>query len=118
MAAKLVLRKCRRDSATDCLKTLHWLPVSLRIDFKLLTIVWKCLKGQSPPYLAELLDQESITRTLRSSSQRQLKIPKTKCKTFGDRAFAVAGVLQDRVSGILCQKTFADAQPSNNLKKN
>ena len=48
MAAKLILLKSRRDSATACLKTLHWLPVHLRVEFKVLVLVFKCVTNQAP----------------------------------------------------------------------
>ena len=45
-AAKLVLGKRKRDSASEALKTLHWLNVEARITFKILLLVFKILKGQ------------------------------------------------------------------------
>ena len=91
MAAKLILKKRKFDSVTVCLKELHWLPVSLRIEFKILTMVWKCLNDQAPSYLKELLQEKHISRTLRSNIQRNLVIPRTKCKTFAERSFSVSG---------------------------
>ena len=46
-AAKLVLGKRKRDSASEALKALHWLNVEARITFKILLLVYKMLKGQS-----------------------------------------------------------------------
>lgn len=91
MAAKLVLNKNRLDSSTACLKELHWLPVTLRIQFKILTLVWKCLNGQPPDYLTDMLKLRTSKHVLRSSAKAILLIPKTHCKSFGDRSFAVAG---------------------------
>ena len=91
MAAKLILRKQKYDSVTACLKELHWLPVNLRIDFKIMMMVWKCLNGQAPSYLVELIHLDCKKRPLRSSSSNLLVIPKTNSKTFGDRSFAVSG---------------------------
>ena len=45
-AAKLILGKRRRDSASLVLKQLHWLNVEARITFKLLLIVYKVLRGK------------------------------------------------------------------------
>ena len=91
IAAKMILRRRKYDSVTACLKELHWLPVALRIEFKILTVVWKCLNDQAPQYLIELLHIGSNVRSLRSSVQKQLVIPRDKCKTFGDRSFSVSG---------------------------
>ena len=43
--AKLVLNKSKYDSATRALKELHWLPIKFRIIHKILTLVYKSLKG-------------------------------------------------------------------------
>ena len=45
-AARLILRKRRRDSASQALKELHWLPIEARISFKILLLVFKVLKGK------------------------------------------------------------------------
>ena len=37
------------------LNTLHLLPVKKRIDFKILSLVHKCLYGEAPEYLKNLL---------------------------------------------------------------
>ena len=44
-AARLVLGKGKRYSATSALKKLHWLKVEARITFKVLLIVYKVLNG-------------------------------------------------------------------------
>jgi len=41
-----VVRK--RDHITLMLKSLHWLPVKFRIDFKVLLFVYKALIGLAP----------------------------------------------------------------------
>ena len=47
-AARLILGKRKRDSATAALKQLHWLKVEARVIFKVLLIVFKVLKGLIP----------------------------------------------------------------------
>ena len=49
-AAKLVLGRRRRDSASLALRELHWLNVDARIIFKVLLLVFKMLRGQCPNY--------------------------------------------------------------------
>ena len=44
ITAKQVLGKAKYDSCTQCLQTLHWLPIKFRIIFKILTKVHKCLE--------------------------------------------------------------------------
>ena len=50
-AAKLVFRKKKNDHVTPLLKSLHWLPVKERIDYKIASLVFKCLNGLAPQYL-------------------------------------------------------------------
>ena len=78
----------KSDHATPLLKSLHWLPIKFRIDFKIVLIVFKCLHGLAPTYISELLKPLARSRNLRSSSDKTLLvIPKKKLKTFGDRSF-------------------------------
>ena len=68
-AAKLICRVTKSDHATPCLRKLHWLPIRERIDFKILTYVYKCLYGTAPSYLSSLFSLYRPTRSgLRSSS--------------------------------------------------
>ncbi len=76
------------DHITPVLQSLHWLPVRYRVDFKILLIVYKSLNGMAPSYISDLLIEHNVTRSLRSSNQRLLFIPKTRRKCRGDRAFA------------------------------
>ena len=47
-AARLVLGKRRRDSASQALKQLHWLNIDARITYKVLLLVYKILNGLCP----------------------------------------------------------------------
>jgi hypothetical protein len=51
-AARLIFCKKASDDATVLLRKLHWLPISQRIDYKLIVITYRCLHGQAPPYLS------------------------------------------------------------------
>ena len=46
LAAKVVLGKSKRDSATECLSALHWLSNWSRINHKILTLVHKSIMGK------------------------------------------------------------------------
>ena len=59
MAAKLILNKDKHDSVTVFTK-LHWLPIQTRINFKLLTLTYKCLNHQAPEYLCNQLTVNAI----------------------------------------------------------
>ena len=91
-AARLVLRKPRRESATPFLKTLHWLPVKARIEYKVSTLCYQCLHSVAmPPYLCELLQTYKPTRTLRSQDSSLLVVPRFSLNTYGKRSFSVFG---------------------------
>ena len=55
LAAKVMLGKQKSDSTTECLKTLHWLPIRYRIDYKICTLVFKCLHAMASTYLIKLI---------------------------------------------------------------
>ena len=56
-------------------------------------VVHRCLHGDAPKYLKDLLIRmPAPERNLRSSTDMErLMIPRTKLKTFANRAFSVAG---------------------------
>ena len=90
-AAKLVLGRQKFDSSREALAELHWLPIRVHIDFKVLTLVHRCLSGDAPEYLKNLLtilqpNHEGLRST---AAVRKLLIPRTKCKTFTDRLFSI-----------------------------
>ena len=88
--ARLVSRSKRSDSVTPILKKLHWLPVSKRIEFKILLLTYKCLHGLAPKYLSDLLKPYKPSRLLRSSSKLLLEEPGSRTSTFGKRSFSLA----------------------------
>ena len=89
--AKLVLGKTEYDSSTAELAELHWIPVRSHIKFKTLTLVFKCIKGDAPNYLKNILIRcQETSQTLRSSNIKDcLVIPQTVRKTFAVRSFSV-----------------------------
>ena len=55
-AARLILQKKKFDRISDDIRNkLHWLPIRQRISFKLCLLVFRCLRGEAPPYLSEML---------------------------------------------------------------
>ena len=90
-AARISCYVLRYAHIIPTLMHLHWLPIRFRVHFKIALLVFKALKVFAPPYLTELLKVKIPGRyTLRTNSQLLLEVPKTTCKTFGDRAFASA----------------------------
>ena len=52
-AARLITRARKFDNNTPVIRDLHWLLVGRRIEFNIATLVYKCLNGFGPPYLAD-----------------------------------------------------------------
>ena len=88
-AARIVTLTKKFDHITPVLIQLHWLPVHFRILVKVLLLVYKALNGMAPLYITELLSYRTCSRTLRSTDQKLLAVPKSRLKTYGDRAFSV-----------------------------
>jgi hypothetical protein len=65
-----------------------------RIQFRVASIVYRCLHGMAPPYLTELLAPIAASARrhgLRSAITNNLVVPRVKLVTYGARAFGVAG---------------------------
>ena len=54
-AARLVLRKRKRDHVTPMLRLLHWLPVRSRIKFKICLLAFKAIHGLAPRYISQMI---------------------------------------------------------------
>ncbi len=91
-AAARFLKGCKKfDHAMPLLRSLHWLPVQYRIEYKILLLVYKSLNNLAPSYLTDLLHPYTPKRGLRSGNKFLLQIPRIRLKTRGNRAFEVAG---------------------------
>lgn len=90
-AAKLILKAKCRDSTTQCLKDLHWLPCQQRIQYKILKMVFKCLHEQALEYLCELF-QPLVVHSSRHGGLALLSVPFTKYSKYADRTFSVQGL--------------------------
>lgn len=76
MCARFVSGVRKYDHITPTLKALHWLKVEYRIDYKILTLLFKCITGCAPKYLCDAIHTEH-SRALRSSHVENL--PVTRC---------------------------------------
>ncbi len=85
-AARILTRTRTSEHITPVLRSLHWLPVTFRIDFKVLLLVYKSLNGQGPKYIADMLTEYKPNRPLRSVGSSQLEIPRVHTKQ-GESAF-------------------------------
>uniref|UniRef100_A0AAQ6IE93 Reverse transcriptase domain-containing protein n=1 Tax=Anabas testudineus TaxID=64144 RepID=A0AAQ6IE93_ANATE len=88
LAASVLTRTRRYEHITLILSTLHWLPVKFHIDFKILLLTFKALKGLALQYLSELLVSYDPPRLLRSKDAGCLSVPRIMKTTAGGRAFS------------------------------
>jgi hypothetical protein len=90
-AARLVTRTRKYEHITPVRRDLHWLPITARIEFKILTLVFRILTNQAPSYLSELVTVHVPARATRSASEARLEPGRYFQKTFGARAFYHVG---------------------------
>ena len=90
IAARILTLTPPTNHITPVLKELHWLPIEKRIHYKIVLLTFKALHGLAPQYIIDLLMPYSTPRPLRSSEANLLTVPRTRAKSFGDRAFSCA----------------------------
>ena len=88
-AARIVSRTRICSHITPVLKSLHWLPVSQRCNFKVALLTFKAIHGLAPSYLCDLIKYRIASRDLRSLNDILLDVPKCTC-AIGSRAFVVS----------------------------
>src|SRR6218665_542279 len=73
---------------------LRWLPARHRIEYRMATLVWRCLLSLAPAYLVDFCgptQSARSSRSLRSADQGLLRLPFARTSTRQKRAFVVAG---------------------------
>ena len=91
-AARLVYRRSKFEHVTPLLRSLHWLPVHMRIDYTISSLCFKVLDSTVPSYLSDLLRVYAPSRQLRSSSDDRLFcVPHTRTKSYGQRSLGYQG---------------------------
>ena len=94
-AARLVMKSRKCDHVQPLLRSLHWLPVHSRIDYKISILCFNTFTNSSPIYIVQLLSIYTPSRHLCSSSETHtLGIPFIKTKSCGHRAFSLTGPTQ------------------------
>ena len=91
--ARLIFGLKRFNHITPALIDLHWLPYQQRITYKLCMIMFKCLRGSAPAYLADYCTSTSLVSgrsALRSAAHGDIVVPCHRTD-LGLRSFALAG---------------------------
>jgi hypothetical protein len=89
-AARVVYGVRDVESIIAVLNSLHWLPIESRIVFKIAMLTYHCLNGSGPIYPSSLLCRRRSPYAPRPTEAFDLFVPRTRLKTFSDRAFASA----------------------------
>ncbi len=107
-AARILTRTRQSEHSTPVLRSLHWLSVTFRIDFKVPLLVYKSVNGLVPKYIADMLTEYKPNRPLRSVGSSQLEIPRVHTKQ-GESAFSyfAARSWNQLPEEIRCAKTLA-----------
>jgi len=109
------------DHITPVLHQLHWLPVHQRITFKLAVIIFKCLCGLAPSYLADVcIPVSSVVGRwqLLSANSATLVVPRSRT-TIGRRDVAMSGpatwnsLTVELQTSSLSSQTFAKTLKNN-----
>ena len=86
--ARIITQQRKFTHITPILIDLHWLPVTCRIQYKILLLAFKCIIGKAPAYLASILQPYVPPRALRSAALHRLQEPSAQRK-YRERAFSV-----------------------------
>ncbi len=107
-AARILTRTRKPEHITPVLRSLHWLPVTFRIDFKVLLLLYKSLNGLGPKYIEDMLTEYKPNRPLGSVGLSQLEIPRVYTKQ-GESAFSYFATCSwnQFPEEIRCAKTLA-----------
>lgn len=73
--ARVVCNAPYRSPSLPLLKSLHWLPIEQRIEYKIATMTYKLRLHHQPSYLFELIGDYRPVRCLRSSSLALMTLP-------------------------------------------
>ena len=90
IAVRIVTRSPQHDHITPVLKELQWLPVRMRVLYKLLVLTYRALEGKGPSYLQDIIDLYKPETSVVLRSDGRLDLPWINLFSYGDRAFSVA----------------------------
>ena len=85
-AARIISGTPKYNHITPVLKSLHWLPVKVRIEFKILILTFKALYSDSSSPVQDMVSKYNPPRSLRSANKNKLCTPKIK-NEVGSRSF-------------------------------
>ena len=87
-AARVILRLPKSSSITMHLKSLHWLPVSVRSSYKIACLCYHCHSSTAPSYVNDMLHRKPLHTRSSSYTMPLLNRPAHSKATLGDRSFS------------------------------
>ena len=90
-AARPIFHIRKRDHITPFLKQLHWLPIQMRIRFKLCTYMYKAIHNLGPSYINNAVHMYTPSRHLRSCDDGLLLAVYVPRKKLGYHDFTITG---------------------------
>ena len=91
-AVRVITGLKKHDHITKHRKDLHWLPINARIQYKLLTTIWKALNDQAPEYIKHLIKRKQAPNyDLRANKKTLLNLPQSEgVNSIEDRALSMS----------------------------
>ena len=87
-AARLITGTKKSDPISPILRDLHWLKIDKNIDYKVLLLMFKCLRNEGPAYLSKDFEMlSSIPGKQKLRSANTLKVVPGKLKTIVKKCF-------------------------------
>lgn len=93
-AARMVLRIPRSEHITPHLVSLHWLPISARIEYKIASLCYNSMQDTAPKYLREMAPKKGKTHSHNTRLSKDTSVIRDSSAnsqpTLGDRCFTHA----------------------------
>ena len=90
MACRIIFNSKKYDHMTSNMMCLHWLCISVRITYKIATIMYSINASIAPKYLQDLVPKQTHDRRLRSSVSDSF--PPPRCETSATQTCFICSV--------------------------
>ena len=92
MSCRMIFQLSKHSSINTYLAQLHWLKIQESINYKVATIMQKCIYNTAPAYLTEMVISElPHTRNLRSTQRGLLYMTKSRTEFVHSSSFKSMG---------------------------
>ena len=88
--ARAVTKTPKHHHITPVLKSLHWLKIPERIEYKVISLTYNSLQTSQPSYLRQLFTVQPLRSTRSSSTLTLLRPSVTSSLKFANRSIAIA----------------------------